>query len=247
MLENGTIVLCMLKSQEELQQALLHPVTEKDRTLYAAAYAGYAEALIAHGLPCIFIEEKETGESIEPVYGADMIILETDDWNWKEDEEFLLRIWQRHYHLPWTIAETERLLIRESVAEDLIPISRFYEEERDNPDVKPFSEEPEAEFRAYIAHRYPVFGYGLWTVTEKKSGRVIGRMGFETFTETADGESVPELSVLLGRDYRGCGYAREAAQALLVYAKEELGFSQVSYRTSKENAASAALAEKLGF
>lgn len=239
MLKTGEIALCELKSEGDLQQALESPVSAADHLLYAAVHEEYAKALIRHGLPCIFIEGAET----EQIYGADMVLKEADDWDWKNDQPFLKRIWQRHYRMPWTIAETDRLLIRESVPEDFAPIYAFYEEEKQNPDVTPFPEEDAEEaFLSYIQGRYPLFGYGLWTMLEKESGCVVGRIGFEE-TET----EFPELSVLIGAAYRGKGYAGEAAKSLLAYSKEKLGFPGVLYRTSEKNRASQALAEGLGF
>ena len=216
MLKTEKIVLRELKSQADLQQALQIPVSAADHLLYAAVRAEDAKALIRHGLPCIFIEKGER----EPIYGADMIVQETDGWDWKNDKQFLTRIWQRHYGFPWSIVETERLLIRESVPEDFAQIRALYEEEAQNPDVKPFpAAEAEAAFLAYIRGRYPLFGYGLWTVVEKQSDRVVGRVGLE----------------------------KEALRAVLSYAEEELELPGVLYRTSKKNLASLALAESLGF
>ncbi len=241
MLKTEKIVLQVLKTQKDLRQALQKPVSAADHLLYAAVRAEDAKALIRYGLPCVFIEK----EGEERVYGADMIVKETDDWDWKHDRQFLDRIWQRHYRLPWTIAETERLLIRESVPEDFMQIRMLYEEETHNPDVKPFpADNPEDAFLSYIRGQYPLFGYGLWTVVEKKSGCVAGRMGFEDLPEPFD---LPELSILIGTKYRGRGYAKEAAKALLSYAEDELELSGIMYRTSKTNQASLALAEKLGF
>ncbi len=159
---------------------------------------------------------------------------------WRRDMRLLENVWKRHYHLPWEIAQTERLLIRETVMEDLPQLLELYEEERENPDVKPFSDQPQKELAAYIQNRYPFYGYGLWTVLEKSSGRVVGRVGFQEV-------ELPELSYLIGRAYRGRGYGTEAARAVLTYAGEQLGFSRVLLRTSLGNTPSKRLAAKLGF
>ncbi len=245
MLKTEKIVLRELKSQADLQQALQIPVSAADHLLYAAVRAEDAKALIRHGLPCIFIEKGER----EPIYGADMIVQETDGWDWKNDKQFLTRIWQRHYGFPWSIVETERLLIRESVPEDFAQIRALYEEEAQNPDVKPFpAAEAEAAFLAYIRGRYPLFGYGLWTVVEKQSDRVVGRVGLEEPDEEVSKLfDFPELGIIVGRPFRGRGYAKEALRAVLSYAEEELELPGVLYRTSKKNLASLALAESLGF
>ena len=162
------------------------------------------------------------------------------------DDAYIYRIWQRHMHQPWLIAETGRLLIRESVMEDLAYFQKFYEEERGNSDVQPLYEEKE-QLCTYITTRYPLFEYGLWTIVEKATGTVLGRAGIEELPEdygSLSGE--PELSYLIGQEYRGKGIATEACQAILHYAAEELEMDRIYLRTSKDNFPSQKLAEKLG-
>ena len=161
------------------------------------------------------------------------------------DDVYIYRIWQRHMQQPWMIAETGRLLIRESVMEDLAYFQKFYGEERDNPDVQPLYEEKE-QLCAYITTRYPLFEYGLWTIVEKATGTVLGRAGIEELPEdygSLSGE--PELSYLIGQEYRGKGIATEACQAILRYAAKELEMKRIYVRTSNGNLPSQKLAEKL--
>ena len=177
-------------------------------------------------------------------YEANYIWQGSDETDWPDDA-WIYRVWQRYMHLPWLIAETKRLVIRESVMEDLSCFQKFYEEERDNPDVQPLS--GEEQLRSYIATRYPFFEYGLWTIVEKSTGRVLGRTGIEELPEgygSLSGE--PELSYLIGKEYRGKGYAAEACQAILHYGTEELGMKRICVRTSAENLPSQKLAEQLG-
>lgn len=162
------------------------------------------------------------------------------------DDAYIYRIWQRHMHQPWLIAETERLSIRESVMEDLAYFQKFYGEECGNPDVQPLCEAKE-QLRTYITTRYPLFEYGLWTIVEKATGTVLGRAGIEELPECCEGLSgEPELSYLIGKEYRGNDYAAEACQAILHYAAEELEMDRIYLRTSKDNFPSQKLAEKLG-
>jgi RimJ/RimL family protein N-acetyltransferase len=58
--------------------------------------------------------------------------------------------------------------------------------------------------------------------------------------------SVAELGYLLSTDAQGYGYATEAALALLALAFDGLGFHRVIARVEARNAASVALAERLG-
>ena len=192
------------------------------------------------GGACIYLEGQNEGICYEADYIWQMS-REID----LPDHEYIQRIWQRHMHQPWLIAETERLIIRESMIEDLPYFQKFYKEEQDNPDVQPLCEEQI--LHSYITTRYPLFEYGLWTIVEKSTGTVLGRAGIEELPEDyGDLAGEPELSYLIGKEYRGNGYASEACQAILRYAAEELGMQRIYLRTSKDNLPSQKLAEKLG-
>lgn len=217
-----------------------------------------ARALAQRSLPCIFLESAEQQES---VWGVDLVLREDALCLQKTDngqsrmpesnceyvvrelgEEALVRLWQRHYGLPWMIAQTKRLLIRESVMEDLPAFLAMYGDEADNPDVVPFKEHPEETFYSYTKRQYPLYGYGLWTVAEQSSGAVAGRIGVEN--EEAGGW---QLAYLIARQYRRRGYAKEAAEAVLAYARDVLELPYLKLHTSDSNIASQKLAVSLGF
>lgn len=219
--------------------------------------------------------QTDSTERSQQCYEADYIWQMSDETD-LPDNAYIHRVWQRHMHLPWLIAETGRLIIRESVMDDLPYFQQFYEEERGNPDVQPLCEEQQilsrsdtlckeqaqsqdehASSRAeqlqqeqlgtYITTRYPLFEYGLWTIVDKATGVVLGRAGIEELPESYGSLSgKPELSYLIGKEYRGRGIATEACQAILRYAAEELEMEKIYLRTSKANLPSQKLAKKLG-
>ena len=208
------------------------------------------------GGACIYLEKQsdktvnEEDEEKVPeksfYYDADYIWQMTENADYP-DEQYIYRIWQRHMHLPWLIAETKHLIIRESVMEDLPYFQKFYEEEKDNPDVQTLNEDAQEQLLNYITIRYPLFEYGLWTIVDKTNGRVLGRAGIEELPEIYNSlAGEPELSYLIGREYRERGIATEACQTILRYAAEELEMEKIYLRTSKENHLSQKLAEKLG-
>lgn len=241
------IRLIEIDTEKQLAEALQNPVQKESRALYATAVPELAGRLSAEGLPCVFREmpREEPG-----VYGVDLVVDGRDE-SWRADGRLLENIWKRHYRIPWTIARTEHLLIRESVMEDLPELLEMYEAERENPDVQPFLEAPALELCAYIRTRYPFYGYGLWSVVERASGCVVGRAGFEELhiPDGADGsgQAVLQLSYLIEEGFRRRGYAKEAAQAMLAYAKECLEFARIALVTSCGNGASRSLALRLGF
>ena len=144
-------------------------------------------------------------------------------------EELLERAVRRHLDLPWRIAETSRLLLREYAADD--PLEP--ESEYDGDGV--FSDWEKRE--AYRHSQYRFSECGLWAVVEKESGQIVGKAGL------TDGELGYHIYV----PYRNRGYAAEACRAVLSYAKEELGLSEVVLKVAEDNIASRALAERLGF
>lgn len=85
-------------------------------------------------------------------------------------------------------------------------------------------------------------GCGFWTVIERETDEVVGNVGL---LFPVDNPAL-EVGWLIARPHWGMGYAHEAAQAALQFAFEVRGTTQVMARLSSHNAASFALAKKLG-
>jgi RimJ/RimL family protein N-acetyltransferase len=90
--------------------------------------------------------------------------------------------------------------------------------------------------------QWQLLGYGMWAVTRREDGVLLGRAGF------LDPPGWPgfELGYLFAREHWGKGYAREAAGAALRIAREELRKPQVISLIRPANAASIRLAISLG-
>lgn len=164
----------------------------------------------------------------------------------RPDREFLWRVWLRKQGLPWHICETQRLCLRETVEEDL---DCFYEMMEDADSARflaPLEENRQKEKEKLLAYRqqmYGFYGFGIWTVLEKSTGRVVGRAGLQM----REGGTEPELGFgILSRE-RGQGYGEEACRAVLHYAREELELPFVRAMVEEENVKSRRLCEKLGF
>ncbi len=211
---------------------------------------------------------------------------------------YLRRIWCKTRGIPVLIAETERLIIRESTEGDAeafyklyqdveckkyltpLPINRIYANRLESGSDLIAKDQGEpvsvildkaeviSEYRTYLtdycANQYGFYEYGMWTVTEKMSGVVIGRMGLELAEHTegvqkeedqgleavSTHQEGKELTLSLGYallpEFRGKGYALEACQAILTYCKE-CGYAEhVVIRVHAENESSFRLAKKLG-
>ena len=162
------------------------------------------------------------------------------------DMQFFTRIWQRRHHLPWTILETKRLLVRELTLEDLDALFELYSYEGMTDYMEglyPYEEEY-AYQKAYIESMYGFFGYGMWLVFEKESGKLVGRAGVE-HREELDGEL--ELGYAIGTPWQGIGFATEVCEGILRYVQEELYFEEIVSLVEPANIASVHLLEKLGF
>ena len=100
--------------------------------------------------------------------------------------------------------------------------------------------------RGYIANgpakSYRINGFGLYLVSLKEDGTPIGMSGL---IKRAGLDHVDIGYAFLPR-YRGKGYAIEAADAVLQYAREEIGLKRVVAITTPDNEASIHVLLKAG-
>ncbi len=89
---------------------------------------------------------------------------------------------------------------------------------------------------AYDAE-WALHSYGVWAVTDKERGLLLGMCGF---VERA------EIGYIFGRASWGQGIATEAADACLWYGFERLGFDEIGAGALRDNAGSRRVLEKLG-
>ena len=96
------------------------------------------------------------------------------------DYEYLCNVYKRFYHIPWTILETRRCVLREMTEDDL---DALYEVYRD-PEVSKYTEnlyedrEKERTYiRDYIEQVYRFCGLGIWVIVLKETNTIIGRAG----------------------------------------------------------------------
>ncbi len=193
------------------------------------------------------------------------------------DEAFIRMVHNHCFGIPWTVITTERLVIREITVDDIDSLIRIYEpEEITRYMEKLYPREQEIQYiRDYISNIYRFYGYGMWIV-ETKDGKVIGRAGIEylsenicdkneitgrhelaknAVSENQDSENADNikdeglhlLGYVIDKDYQHMGYAYEACDAVIRYAKEQLFLETLYVKIHKDNVASIALAKKLGF
>ena len=143
------------------------------------------------------------------------------------------------------VLQTERLLLRELVAEDL----DFLADMLANPEVMRFYPQclNRVEAQAWLERqfvRYRDFGHGFWLVAERATGRPVGQVGL-LLQEVAD-QPEYEIGYMIHRPYWRRGYAFEAAHAVRRQAYEERGLTRIISLVRPENIPSLAVASKLG-
>lgn len=162
--------------------------------------------------------------------------------------DYFVTVYKRYYGLPLDILKTERLCVREISVDDIDSLYDIYEDAFSVKYIEGLyqNKNDEIEYtKSYIKNMYGFYGYGMWVVTEKISGRLIGRAGLEN--REIDGKTYLELGYLIEKSYRRKGYATEACMAILDYAKTELGATEVLALIRRENNASLKTAVRLGF
>lgn len=169
-------------------------------------------------------------------------------WNETDlDPAFAERDRCRKAGLRVKIAETKRLLIRETVLEDVTKLYEIRQQPGMSDYVEPMQPtlQEEMEFmEAYIHHMYAFYDFGLWTVLERENGRIVGRAGL--FPSKFLDEGV-ELGYMVAAERQRRGYALECGRAILDYASDVLDLPEVHVLIHIRNRASIRTAGRLGF
>lgn len=160
-------------------------------------------------------------------------------------QPYLVQVVCRQFGLPWKIAKTHRLCIREFVPAD---VSHVHQEPGDREADRIFYT-PE-KLNAYIQNQYGFYEYGIWAIVRKSDGVLLGKAGVNFFDPSAVPEETGPLQLELGYHifipYRNQGYASEACQAILDYVKETWN-CPIYAMVEGDNAPSTKLLKKLNF
>lgn len=151
------------------------------------------------------------------------------------------------------ILETERLLLRRLVLEDLDALyvlysdpemRRYFPVEGISPDRTLTYDETreEIEWHRNGHPRHPELG--LWATILKESGTFLGRCGLLPWT--IDGHDEVEIAYLIDKMYWGQGLGTEAARGIRDYAFEKLGLTRLVCLIDPENKASKKVATNIG-
>lgn len=216
------------------------PEMPAQSTLYLTDDTSYYRDMRAAGIPVVgYLHAGNAGATFPQC----PYLLSEPQW---VDADSYHKIYERLLGLPWTILTTDRLVIREMTANDLDALYVLYDEEacRFMTPLREDRDAERAELVSYIDKVYGLFGYGYWAMIHKETGQLIGRMGFAVNEGTGDSIA---FGYLVHPDYRRQGYAFEAAQAILAYARDVLQLPRISAEVHADNEPSIAFLQKLGF
>ena len=145
------------------------------------------------------------------------------------------------------VIETERLILRRWRADDIAPntvmlsdpgTARFI-----TPDRRPVTEELIGwRNAAVIAGHWALHGFGMFVVEEKSSGTYAGRVG----PWCPPGWPGFEVGWGIAKEFRGQGYAVEAARAAIDWTFTNLDIDRIIHCINPENLASQGVARRLG-
>ncbi len=202
------------KEPKEIDSGKSSPVKETNSSpLYASSQLSFFSSEKATELPMV-------------IEGFDEI-----------DYDFINRIFLRFHGLPVTIAETERLIIREFTEEDSTSLYSI-------TDLFDSREKTESWLKDYIKNVYPFFDYGYWGVYEKSTGKLIGECGINS--SEINGQYENEIGYIIAPASRKKGYASETIGKIFEIAKERYEMKRVVALIEEGNTASVHTAESLG-
>lgn len=145
------------------------------------------------------------------------------------------------------ILETERLLLRHLILDDLEELFALYSD----PEIRKYFPEgvlthdetkEELEWHMNGHPEHPELG--LWATIYKETGKFIGRCGLLPWE--IDSKLEVEIAYLLDKEFWGQGLASEAAKGILEYGFEKLNLTRLICLIDPQNVASQKVAKRIG-
>lgn len=141
------------------------------------------------------------------------------------------------------VIETDRLILRPPQRKDIEPWAAMMADE----EVARYIGGVQARSIVWrglmcMAGAWELEGFAMFSVIEKASGRWLGRLG----PWMPEGWPGTEVGWSIVRDAWGTGYATEGAIAATDWAFDKLGWTEVIHTINPANAASKAVAQRLG-
>lgn len=151
---------------------------------------------------------------------------------------------------PMVILETERMIFRRLVMDDLDALYALYSDKEtrqyfpDGTDGTLTFDETKEELEWFLNGHPEHPELGLWATILKETNQFIGRCGLLPWTIEERAEV--EVAYLLDKRYWRQGLGTEAAQAILRYGFEQLHLSRLICMVDPGNQASIKVATRIG-
>ena len=145
------------------------------------------------------------------------------------------------------VIETGRLILRPWRSDDIVPNTAMLGDPAAGrfitADNKPITDAFVGWRNAAImAGHWALYGVGMFVVEEKQTGRFVGRVG----PWKPPGWPGFEIGWGIASDFRGKGYAAEAARASIDWAFATFEIDEIVHCIDRDNTASQAVARRLG-
>lgn len=225
----------------EVNSSAIGQIRNEQESIFISDSIEACQLAKAHGIPTILLENKyNMGDSFIGIrYVAQSIEA--------LGREYLNEVFCRTHRLPIEILKTNRCNIREIDINDLDRLYEIYSDPETTQFTETLFEDREEELayiESYIENIYSFYGFGMWIVEDRETGRIIGRAGLEYKEDMPD---ALELGYIICKSHRKKGYAYEICSAIIDYAYNNLEYAQIYSVVHPENKASIALCSKLGF
>ena len=142
------------------------------------------------------------------------------------------------------ICETQHLRLRTWQQNDFLELHRILSD----PITKAHWPQPlsKTEVQAWLEraiHGMHEHGYTRWCCERLRDGQIVGDVGI--MATTVEGRSIDDLGYIIHHPYWRMGYALQASQAAITWARSH-GLKKLVATMATDNKASAAVARKLG-
>ena len=143
--------------------------------------------------------------------------------------------------------ETDRLILRQLRMFDAFDMYA-YSKLPETTEFLTWSPHSDIEFTknylAFVIGKYRIGEFYDWAVTLKgEEGKMIGTCGFSRIDFIND---IGEIGYVISPEYRGNGYATEAAEKIINFGFNKLNFNRIEAKYIVGNDASRAVMEKCG-
>lgn len=141
---------------------------------------------------------------------------------------------------------TARLILRPFTAKDEAEVYRIVSDREIAANTMhiphPYPEGMAAEWIDRVTSRWETGESAVFAATERGAGRIVCAAGLEIDPPHKRGE----LGYWVAREFWNCGYASEAARAVVAFGFRELGLHRVAAHHYSRNPASGRVMQKIG-